>query len=95
MLCQLYLLMVSSIWEYLEDCPTPDYLEVVSGQWSIGCICATNELITLCDGAVFSLDCDGESLLEMRWNSTKKLIRHSLKTYTPTINHTQLELFAA
>jgi hypothetical protein len=90
--------LIADGFEYvglLEDIPTPDYLEVVMGNWSVGSICCTNSLIVICDGAVFSFDCDAESLLELRWNSTKKLIRHSLKTYTPTITHKQLELFAA
>ncbi|AFZ61436.1 hypothetical protein H6G54_28500 [Anabaena cylindrica FACHB-243] len=80
----------------LEDIETPDYLEVVTGSWSLGSICSTNELIVLSNGAVFSLDCDGESLLELRWNNTKKLIREKLRDYQllPT-NHTQLHLFAA
>jgi hypothetical protein len=90
--------LIADGFEYLgllEDVSTPDYLEVVIGNWSLGCICCTNSLIAICDGAVFSFDCDRESLLELRWGNTKKLIRHSLKTYTPTITHKQLELFAA
>lgn len=79
----------------LEDVTTPDYLELVLGGWSVGSICSTNELIAICDGAVFSLDCEGESLLELRWGNTKKQIRQKLKSYQPESNHTQLELFAA
>ncbi|MFM6154265.1 MAG: hypothetical protein ACKPE3_14925, partial [Sphaerospermopsis kisseleviana] len=59
----------------LEDVETPDYLELVTGNWSLGSICSTNELIAICDGAIFGLDCVGESDHELRWNITKKLIR--------------------
>jgi hypothetical protein len=79
----------------LEDSETPDYLEVIMGNWSLGSICSKNELIAICDGAVFVFDCDGESLLELRWNTTKKLIKQALRSYQPTRNHTQLELFVA
>lgn len=80
----------------LEDVETPDYLELVTGNWSIGSICSTNELIAICDGAVFSLDCHGESDHETRWNATKKLIRSNLRNYQSSpANHTQLTLFAA
>lgn len=80
----------------LEDVETPDYLELVTGNWSLGSICSVNELVAICDGAVFSLDCRGESDHELRWSNTKKLIRSSLRNYQPSpANHTQLNLFAA
>ncbi|MBD2296995.1 hypothetical protein H6G06_26850, partial [Anabaena sphaerica FACHB-251] len=37
----------------LEDVETPDYLEVITGNWSLGSICSVNELVAICDGAVF------------------------------------------
>ncbi|MFM7372319.1 MAG: hypothetical protein ACKO2Z_31945, partial [Sphaerospermopsis kisseleviana] len=80
----------------LEDVETPDYLELVTGNWSIGSICSTNELIAICDGAVFILDCVGEADYELRWNITKKLIRQKLRAYKPSPDtHTQLSLFVA
>ncbi|MGM3309816.1 hypothetical protein ACSQ6I_28240 [Anabaena sp. WFMT] len=80
----------------LEDVATPDYLEVVMGNWSLGSICSVNELVAICDGAVFSLDCVGEADHELRWSNTKKLIRQKLRTYKPSpANHTQLSLFVA
>ncbi|MFM6005773.1 MAG: hypothetical protein ACKPB7_21330 [Sphaerospermopsis kisseleviana] len=79
----------------LEDVE-PDYLELVKGNWSLGSICSANELIAICDGAVFILDCVGEADHELRWNNTKKLIRKKLKTYKPLpATHTQLSLFVA
>lgn len=80
----------------LEDVETPDYLEVITGNWSLGSICSVNELVAICDGAVFSLDCVGEADHELRWSNTKKLIRQKLRTYKPSPdNHTQLSLFVA
>ncbi|MFM6139932.1 MAG: hypothetical protein ACKPCP_38330, partial [Sphaerospermopsis kisseleviana] len=61
----------------LEDVK-PDYLELVTGNWSLCAICSTNSLVAICNGAVFSLDCVGESDHELRWNNTKKLIRKKL-----------------
>ncbi|MBD2571374.1 hypothetical protein [Anabaena lutea] len=80
----------------VQDIEAPDYLTYINGNWSLGCICASNSLIAICDGAVFCLDCVGESDHELRWNSTKKLIRSSLHNYQPSpTRHTQLSLFAA
>ncbi|MFM6136555.1 MAG: hypothetical protein ACKPCP_20795, partial [Sphaerospermopsis kisseleviana] len=74
--------LIADGFEYLgllEDVE-PDYLELVAGSWAIGSICSTNELIAVCEDAVFSLDCVvGESDHELRWNITKKLIRQKLR----------------
>ncbi|MFM7405907.1 MAG: hypothetical protein ACKO3K_04370 [Cuspidothrix sp.] len=86
--------LIADGFEYLgllEDVEL-DYLEPVTGNWSLGSICSTNELIAICDGAVFILDCVGEADHELRWCNTKKLIRKKLKTYKPLpATHTQLE----
>ncbi|MEA5551779.1 hypothetical protein VB713_12430 [Anabaena cylindrica UHCC 0172] len=79
----------------LEDNDESDYTEKIIGAWAISSRCSDNCLLAVCDGAVFTLDLDGESLLELRWSSTRKLLRKTWKNYAPIINHTQLELFAA
>lgn len=39
----------------LDDIPTPDYLEVVIGNWSVQYICCTNSLIGI--SAQYQLSC--------------------------------------
>ncbi|MBD2667269.1 hypothetical protein [Richelia sinica] len=91
--------LIADGFEYLgmlEDITPPDYLQVVMGNWSLGSICPTNELIALCDGAIFGINCVGEADYELRWSSTKKLLMSKLRTYQASpANYTQLSLFVA
>ncbi|MFM6151888.1 MAG: hypothetical protein ACKPE3_02650, partial [Sphaerospermopsis kisseleviana] len=51
---------------------------------------ATNELVAICEDAVFVLECVGEADYELRWNINKKLIRQKLRAYKPSPDtHTQ------
>ncbi len=79
----------------LEPSLELDYQEAITNGWIIGSICADNSLIVICDGAMFSFNCVGESDTENRWQFTKRLIKQAFKTYQPETKYTQLELFAA
>jgi hypothetical protein len=56
-----------------------DYFELIEGDWYLGVICSENLLIAFSSSIGWGLDCIGESDTETRWNSSKKLIRQSLK----------------
>lgn len=57
-----------------------DYFELVDGDWYLGVICSENMIVAFNNSIGWGYDCKGEADIELRWNSAKKLIRHSLKT---------------
>lgn len=57
----------------------PDYMELLDGDWYLGVICSENLLVAVSKSIGWGYDCKGESDIELRWNSAKKLIRQALK----------------
>ena len=56
-----------------------DYFELIEGDWYLGVICSENMIVAFNNSIGWGYDCKGESDIENRWNSSKKLIRTALK----------------
>lgn len=74
--------LLSARFEYLGviDDNEPDYMELIEDSWYLGCVCSENLLIAFNNSIGWGYDCHGESDIENRWNTTKKLIRQALKS---------------